>query len=264
MGDSDGVLFDGRAVFGGRGEVRDRRNPIREDGARVEGRLGQGQDPPSGGLADRIAFAGVRALPLVAVLERENDEGGRFTIRPFGDSHRTLRPSACAAASCGLVACPPVAGRAASSVAGATPSRRGRGCASTLGPVPHQALRAGGRSPGLPRLSGLPPLQVSRRHVLPEPLSCSLVGYPTARCASGNGLAPLRGRLNPFTRSQVRRPPGSGWIVHHRFPRAQAESATWERVLRAGGGEDLLQRPYEAVLGGPEERELLKLRMIQK
>lgn len=41
----------------------------------MEGRLGQGPNPPSGGLAVWIALAGVRALPLVAVLEREDDKG---------------------------------------------------------------------------------------------------------------------------------------------------------------------------------------------
>ena len=86
----------------------------------MEGRLLQGPDPLSGGLTDRSAFAEVRALPPVAVPECENDVGGRFTIRPFGDSHRTFRSSACAVASCGLAARPPVAGRAASTVAGAT------------------------------------------------------------------------------------------------------------------------------------------------
>ncbi len=89
---------------------------------------GEGPPSPRAGSAirrARIAFAEARALPLVTVLERENDEGGRFTIRPFGDSHRTFRSSACAVASCGLAARPPVAGRAASAVAGATPLAEG-------------------------------------------------------------------------------------------------------------------------------------------
>ena len=87
--------------------------------------MSKGPDPPSGGLAARIAFVEARALPPVAVLERENDAGGRFTIRPFGDLHRTFRPSACAVVSCGLAARPPVAGRAISAVAGATPQSEG-------------------------------------------------------------------------------------------------------------------------------------------
>lgn len=81
-----------RAVFGAEAGSGTAENPIREDGVRVKGRLVQGPDPPSCGLAARIAFAEARAPSLVAVLERENDEGGRFTIQPFGDSHRTFRP----------------------------------------------------------------------------------------------------------------------------------------------------------------------------
>ena len=84
-----------------------------------------GATPPVGVRASRRALAEAPTTPPVAVLECENDEGGRFTIRPFGNSHRTLRPSACAVASCGLAARPPLAGRAASAVAGATPLAEG-------------------------------------------------------------------------------------------------------------------------------------------
>ena len=77
-------------------------------------------------------------------------------------------------------------------------------------------------------------------------------------------MAPLRDRLNPFMRSRVWRVPGSGWIVHHGLSRTKAKSATWEHTVRVGDREDLPQRPHEAILGGLEERKLLKLRMIQK
>ena len=60
-----------------------------------------------------------------AAPRRENDEGGRFTNRPSGDSHRAFHPSGCAAVSCGLAARPPFAGRAAPAVAGATPAPEG-------------------------------------------------------------------------------------------------------------------------------------------
>ena len=68
----------------------------------MKGHLVQGSDPPSGGLAARSGLARVSALLPVAVLECENDEGGRFTNRRSGDSHRTFRASACAVATCGL------------------------------------------------------------------------------------------------------------------------------------------------------------------
>ncbi len=48
----------------------------------------------------------VACAPLGALLECEN-AGGRFTNRPSGDSHRTLRPTARPVASCGLAARPP-------------------------------------------------------------------------------------------------------------------------------------------------------------
>ena len=38
------------------------------------------------------AFAESLALPLTAVLECENDAGGRFTLRPSGDSHGGRQP----------------------------------------------------------------------------------------------------------------------------------------------------------------------------
>ncbi len=70
-------------------------------------------------------FADALGTRAYAAPRRENDEGGRFTNRPSGDSHRAFHPSGCAAVSCGLAARPPVAGRAAPAVAVATPLAEG-------------------------------------------------------------------------------------------------------------------------------------------
>ena len=62
---------------------------------------------------------------LTAVLARENDVGGRFTIWRSGDSHGTPRVSVATAASCAFVARPRVVGRADQAVVGATPRPEG-------------------------------------------------------------------------------------------------------------------------------------------
>ena len=59
-------------------------------------------------------------LRLTPAPRRDFDMGVRFTFSASGDSHAPLRPSACAAGSCGLAARPRGAGRAAETVAGAT------------------------------------------------------------------------------------------------------------------------------------------------
>ncbi len=70
-------------------------------------------------------FADAPALAGYAAPRCENNEAGRFTNRPSGDSRRAFRPSACPVASCGLAARPPVGGRAASAVTGAPPQSEG-------------------------------------------------------------------------------------------------------------------------------------------
>ncbi len=172
----------------------------------MEGRLLQGPDPLSGGLTDWSAFAEVRALPPVAVPECENDEGGQFTVRRSGDSHPTFRPSACAVASCGLAARPPVCRTGRIVRGGSDPPVRGPGTGSGRGgnshlvpalpgSLPHQQSLAGrpserrfGTRRTNPILLRLPPLPK-----LPAPLSCQRGGWlrpptavlaPTPRSAS--------------------------------------------------------------------------------
>ena len=157
-------------------------------------------------------------LALPAAPECENDEGGRFTIRPSGDSHRTFRPSACAVAPCGLAARQPVAGRAAAVVAGATPQSEGlvrvrdevgihtstlpsRGRSRTNNPWregrPNAASGRGGstrsssgcrRCPNCPRRS---PARVRPRVRWPRPPTVALA--PTPRSASVSTQRPPSG-----------------------------------------------------------------------
>ena len=154
-------------------------------GAEVEGRLLQGPDPPSGGRADRSAFAEGPVLPPVVDPECENDAGGHFTNRPSAASHWAFRATACAAVCCGLAARPPVSGRAASAVTGATPLAEGS--------VRHSGERACTPSPLVP---GSLPNQVSLRE---------------------GGSAPLRGGGEPVRRPAPEAVPGMGHFERRPF-----------------------------------------------
>ncbi len=102
-----------------------RRNPDGESGVQAEGALVPRPVPPVSGQVGQCMFADALGTRAYAAPRRENDEGGRFTNRPSGDSHRAFHPSGCAAVSCGLAARPPFAGRAAPAVAVATPAPEG-------------------------------------------------------------------------------------------------------------------------------------------
>ena len=95
--------------------------------SRPDGRAGAVRPAamPSGGAGASGGSATDERQACYAAPGRENDAWGRFTNRRPGDSRRGFRRSAGAVASCGLAARPPVAGRAASAVAGATPLARG-------------------------------------------------------------------------------------------------------------------------------------------
>ena len=103
------------------------------------------------GIGGREAFFGTVSAPGYAVLEREADAGGRFTLWRSRDSHRPCHPSAGKATPCGSAVRPPAAGRAVRAGAGATPLAEGsvwrsgecvfttrhrlRGCSRTRDPL---------------------------------------------------------------------------------------------------------------------------------
>ena len=77
------------------------------------------------GMGGREAFSGGVSAPGYAVLEREIDVGGRFTLWSSRGSHEPCRPSAGKATPCGPAVRPPVAERAVRVGSGATPRPEG-------------------------------------------------------------------------------------------------------------------------------------------
>jgi len=77
------------------------------------------------GMGGREAFSGGVSAPGYAVLEREIDVGGRFTLWSSRGSHEPCRPSAGKATPCGPAVRPPVAERAVRAGSGATPRPEG-------------------------------------------------------------------------------------------------------------------------------------------
>ena len=98
-------------------------------------------------------------LPVMPRLRCANDPGGRYTLFPSGDAHRTHRISVEAAASYASAATPVSTARAAPTGKGATPQAeglvraRGPACFHTLAPAPSGSLpiinpsREGHRAP---------------------------------------------------------------------------------------------------------------------
>ena len=77
------------------------------------------------GIGGREAFFGAVSAPGYAVLEREIDAGGRFTLWSSRDSQGPCHSSAGKATPCGSAFRPPVAERAARAGSGATPLPEG-------------------------------------------------------------------------------------------------------------------------------------------
>jgi len=77
------------------------------------------------GTRGREAFSGAASAPGYAVLEREIDAGGRFTLWISRDSHGPCHSSARKATPCGSTVRPPVAERAVRAGSGATPRPEG-------------------------------------------------------------------------------------------------------------------------------------------
>jgi len=77
------------------------------------------------GIGGREAFFGAVSAPGYAVLEREIDAGGRFTLWSSRDSQGPCHSSAGKATPCGSAFRPPVAERAARAGSGATPRPEG-------------------------------------------------------------------------------------------------------------------------------------------
>lgn len=91
----------------------------------------------------REEFTGTVGAPGYAVLEREIDAGGRFTLWGSGDSHGPRHSSAGKATPCGSAVRPPVAERAARAGSGATPRPEGlvrlsNECGFTPSSQPHR------------------------------------------------------------------------------------------------------------------------------
>ena len=153
-----GVPVAGGGHIGG-WDPQARRNPVVADSVEVEGGFLPMPDPAVGGTRGRSAFDKPPRAPSCAALECENDSGGRFTLRPSGDSHGGGPASFASATPCGQAARPPVAERAAGAVAGATRLAEGsvrRRAERVFTPSPprldgslqHQkSLREGGRAP---------------------------------------------------------------------------------------------------------------------
>lgn len=81
-----------------------RRNPSGADGVQVKSRLRQSPDPSVCGLGGPEPISPRRRSCRHAAPRCENDAGGRFTLRPSGDSQRPSRLSAGAATSCATAA----------------------------------------------------------------------------------------------------------------------------------------------------------------
>jgi len=77
------------------------------------------------GMGGREAFSGGVSAPGYAVLEREIDVGGRFTLWSSRESHGPCHPSVGKATPCGPAIRPPVAERAVRAGSGATPRPEG-------------------------------------------------------------------------------------------------------------------------------------------